>query len=160
MSEVVNKVVSILSNVGEAVLVVPLDALLPADSPRCDGENEDHVQTLAESGAVLPPIIVHRSSMRIIDGMHRLKAARLRGCSEIEVRFFDGNEADAFVIAVRSNTTHGLPLSPADREASAVRILAMHPEWSDRSIASAAGMSTRRISAIRARTTEIGRAHV
>jgi hypothetical protein len=106
------------------VVLVPLDQLLPADSPRCAGEDPEHVRRLAGADATLPPIIVHRSTMRVIDGMHRLRAARARGRAEIEVWFFEGSEADAFVLAVRSNTTHGLPLSSADREASALRIRA------------------------------------
>nr|WP_042187341.1 ParB/RepB/Spo0J family partition protein [Kibdelosporangium sp. MJ126-NF4]CEL18014.1 StrR protein [Kibdelosporangium sp. MJ126-NF4]CTQ90758.1 StrR protein [Kibdelosporangium sp. MJ126-NF4] len=140
----------------EGVSRIAVAALLPADSPRCAGESDEHVRALANSGAVLPPIIVHRSSMRVIDGMHRLKAAQARGHAQIDVRFFDGNEADAFVLAVRANTTHGLPLSSADREASAIRIFATHPEWSDRAIAAATGLSTRTVSAIRARTTGAG----
>jgi hypothetical protein len=35
----------------------------------------------------LPPILVHRATNRIIDGMHRLEAAKLRGDETISVRF-------------------------------------------------------------------------
>ncbi|MFD0433138.1 ParB N-terminal domain-containing protein, partial [Streptomyces chartreusis] len=89
----------------------------------------------------MPPIIVHRDSMRVIDGLHRLRAAQLRGHSTIAVTFYDGTEADAFVLAVESNVRHGLPLSLPDRKRAAVRIIATHPQWSDRKIASVTGIS-------------------
>lgn len=37
--------------------------------------------------------------------------------------------------------SHGLPLNLADRKAAAVRILQAHPGWSDRAIATVAGLS-------------------
>jgi hypothetical protein len=98
--------------------MVPVGIPLPADSPRLGGENRDHIRLLADATAPLPPILVHRSTMRVIDGMHRLRAAMLRGATEIAVEFFDGTEAEAFARAVRENVAHGLPLSRSDREAA------------------------------------------
>ncbi|WP_368858328.1 ParB/RepB/Spo0J family partition protein [Nocardia alni] len=69
---------------------------------------------MATLDETLPPIIVHRESWHVIDGVHRVRAAQLRGDSTILARLFDGGEADAFVLAVTSNTRHGLPLSSAD----------------------------------------------
>lgn len=135
------------------VTTVPTDRLLPADSPRVVGENYEHARLLAESELPLPPIIVHRSSMRVIDGMHRLRAAHLRGRREIDVLFFDGDLRDAFVLAVRTNITHGLPLSLADRTAAAERILASHPQWSDRRVASVTGLAPSTVAGVRRRST-------
>lgn len=123
--------------------------LLPADSPRVAGESVDHARLLADVEVSLPPIVVHRSSMRVIDGMHRLQAARMRGDDVISVLFFDGQEADAFVLAVELNQAHGLPLSRADRRAAAQRIMESHPEWSDRRIAAATGLSAATVGRIR-----------
>jgi hypothetical protein len=136
------------------VVTIAISALLPADSPRLAGEDDKHAHALAESEATLPPILVHRSTMRVIDGMHRLHAARLRGQEKIEVQFYDGAEEDAFVLAVRANITHGLPLSLSDRSAAAARIARSHPEWSDRMIAATAGLSPKTVGAIRQRLTE------
>lgn len=133
--------------------VVPLDALLPADSPRVAGEDLHHVHMLAKLDVRLPPIIVHRSTMRVVDGMHRLRAARLRGEDRIAVRFFEGSEADAFVYGVRLNTLQGLPLSPADRTAAAERIIGTHPQWSDRLIASATGLAASTVASLRRRSS-------
>jgi ParB-like chromosome segregation protein Spo0J len=125
--------------------------LLPADSPRQAGEDIEHMRMLAAVEERLPPIIVHRSTMRVIDGSHRLGAALLRGDEKIEVRFFDGTEQEAFVLAVQTNIAHGLPLSLADRTRAAERIIASHPDWSDRAIASVTSLGARTIGSVRQR---------
>lgn len=133
----------------ELVNRVAIGALGTSESPRLDGVNDEHVLTLVESGADLPPILVHRATMRVIDGLHRIRAAQLRGDDTIEVRYFDGSEDDAFVLGIRENTAHGLPLSLADRRAAAGRILLLYPNWSDRAIAAAAGLSPKTVGALR-----------
>ncbi|MFE2997380.1 hypothetical protein ACFXG4_20490 [Nocardia sp. NPDC059246] len=84
-----------------------------------------------------------------MDGRHRVRALIYRGCDEVEAAFFEGSEVDAFVLAVRANVEHGLPLSSADRRAAATRILDSHPAWSDRTIAATAGLSARTIRGLR-----------
>jgi DNA-binding CsgD family transcriptional regulator len=133
--------------------VVPISSLQAADSPRLGGESEEHARTLAVTDSALPPILVHRKTMRVIDGMHRLRAAVLSGHDRIEVRFFDGSDEDAFVAAVRANVRHGLPLALADREAAAARIVGSHPAWSDRAIAEVTGIAANTVAAIRSRLT-------
>jgi hypothetical protein len=64
---------------------VPILRLAPADSPRLLGEDAEHVRMLADAGTDLPPILVHRRTPRVIDGMHRLRAAHLRGDTHIAV---------------------------------------------------------------------------
>jgi ParB-like chromosome segregation protein Spo0J len=136
----------------QPVTEVPIASLLIADSPRLSGENREHVQALAATDADLPPIIVHHPSMRVIDGIHRVSVARLQGQEKIAVKFFYGDEADAFVLAVKSNIAHGLPLSLADRKAAAQRIVKSHPQWSDRMIAAVSGLAAKTIAEIRVRT--------
>ncbi|GLZ12876.1 hypothetical protein Acsp04_31110 [Actinomadura sp. NBRC 104425] len=128
---------------------VDLDALAMDDSPRCSGVVAEHVAALAETPHPLPPIIVHRATMRVVDGRHRLLAARMRGRSTIDVRFYEGDEADAFVLAVKSNIAHGLPLTAADRKRAAARVIASHPQWSDRLIASVTGLAPATVADIR-----------
>jgi hypothetical protein len=139
---------------------IELAALSMGDSPRFAGEDPDHVVALAESQNSLPPIIVHRGTMRIIDGHHRLKAAQARGQEKIEVRFFDGAEADAFVLSVESNVAHGLPLTMAERKRAASRIISSHPHWSDRMIASVTGISAGTVADIRRHLPGAGRQQV
>jgi ParB-like chromosome segregation protein Spo0J len=135
----------------DSVVWVAIGSLSVADSPRMSGENSEHARVLAETQEQLPPIIVHRATMRVIDGVHRLRAAKLRDQDQISVRFFSGNEEDAFVLAVRSNIAHGLPLSLAEREAAARRIVTSHPQWSDRMIASMSGLAAKTVAVIRRR---------
>lgn len=132
---------------------VSVDSLFPADSPRLAGENIEHARTLASSDAVLPSIIVQRGTGRVIDGMHRLRAAKLRGQRRILVRFYDGDDDDSFIAAVETNIAHGLPLTQADRVAAAARIVAIRPRWSDRRIASVTGLSAATVGAVRRRST-------
>ncbi|GLW47205.1 hypothetical protein Stsp02_28670 [Streptomyces sp. NBRC 14336] len=129
---------------------IPVDSLAAADSPRLAGEIEEHARSLAESGAALPPIVVHRPTMRVVDGMHRLRAAELRGDRLIEARFVEGSVEDAFVLAVKLNAEHGMPLSRQDRTAAAVRIMRSHPAWSDRRIAAVTGLSPGAVGSLRA----------
>ncbi|MDH6222579.1 ParB/RepB/Spo0J family partition protein [Streptomyces pseudovenezuelae] len=131
------------------IVDVDIDSLVVEGSPRSTGEDQDHIQALVEVWAPLPPVLVHRQTMRVIDGVHRLRAAQLRGDDKIAVTYFDGTESDAFVLSVESNITHGLPLSMADRKRAASRIITTHPQWSDRMIASATGLSPGTVSEIR-----------
>ncbi|MEU1290137.1 helix-turn-helix domain-containing protein [Kitasatospora sp. NPDC005856] len=137
-----------------AVVAVSIGSLLPGESPRLSGADGDHVARLAELDAPLPPILVDRRSMRVIDGMHRLMAALLKGQETIDVEFFDGSTDDAFLWAVEANVTHGLPLSHADRRAAAARIVVSHPHMSDRAIARAAGLGAKAVAAIRRCSSE------
>lgn len=133
---------------------VSLASLVLVGSPRLAGEDVRHVRLLAEASAQLPPILVHRQTMQVIDGMHRVRAASLRGEKAIEAVFFDGDAGAAFVQAVRANIAHGLPLPLADRRAAAARILSSHGDWSDRAIAAVTGLSAVSVRAIRGRATD------
>ncbi|QIS18313.1 ParB/RepB/Spo0J family partition protein [Nocardia terpenica] len=136
------------------IVRLPISDVLPADSPlRTAGANSNHIHALSESEVALPPIVVHRATMQVVDGWHRLRAAQLRGETTIAAVFFDGSPAEAFVLAVKLNAAHGLPLSLADRKAAALRILLSYPDWSDRSIAAIAGISHTTAAAIRSRST-------
>lgn len=133
--------------------VLPIRSLLLDDSPRHGGENEEHIHVLAESEEQLPPIVVHGPSMRVIDGLHRIHAAVMRGKDSIEARLYHGTCDDAFVLAVRMNITHGLPLTRAERTAAAVRIIGSHPQWSNRMIATVAGLAVGTVGTLRQRSS-------
>ena len=136
------------------MVAVSLLSLHPADSPRLNGEDKAHIARLAETETPLPPILVDRRTMRVIDGMHRLMAASILGQETIDVIFFEGSEADVFLRAVEENVAHGLPLSQADRRAAAERIIASHPHMSDRGIGHSAGLAAKTVAAIRKRSSE------
>jgi hypothetical protein len=111
------------------------------------------VERLAEVDAPLPPLLVDRRTMRVIDGWHRMQAALLRGWTTVEVEYFEGNSADAFLRAVQANVKHGYPLSQADRRAAAARIIVSHPVMSDRAIAAVAGLGAKTVAVIRSGVT-------
>ncbi|AXE27456.1 hypothetical protein C0216_12075 [Streptomyces globosus] len=128
---------------------VSVTRLRPADSPRLAGIDAEHVRRLTETSDALPPILVHRATMRVIDGMHRLHAAVLRGRHDIEALYFDGSPDEAFRRAVQENIAHGLPLSLSDRKAAARRILTADPQISDRAVAACVGLSGKTVAALR-----------
>ncbi|WP_371649656.1 hypothetical protein [Streptomyces mirabilis] len=135
---------------------LPLDALGCTDSPRTAGVDEAHVQKLARITGPLPPIVVHKPTLRVVDGVHRVHAARLRREDRIGVCYFEGPVEDVFVEAVRLNSSRGLPLTQADRTAAVLRILGTHPQWSDRLIASASGVTAGTVAAVRRCSTVKG----
>ncbi|RSN69805.1 transcriptional regulator [Actinomadura sp. WAC 06369] len=128
---------------------IPIDRVLPGESPRLGGEDEQHVFRLAAAEGPLPPILVDQKTMRVVDGAHRLRAALLNGRRTIDVQFFDGSREDAFLRAVEANIEQGLPLTRADRIAAALRILKSHPEMSDRAVAKSTGIGTRAVATLR-----------
>jgi hypothetical protein len=130
---------------------VPVNSLVPGFHLRSTGTDSAHVRLLADvAGSVkLPPILVQKRGARIIDGMHRVEVARLRGEWTINARVVDCTDDEALVLAVKSNTLHGLPLSRADRISSAKRILTTNPDWSDRKVAVITGLSAKSIASLR-----------
>jgi ParB/Sulfiredoxin domain len=133
------------------VFQVPLSSLRRGFYLRQSGTDAAHVQLLADaaSSEELPAILVQKNSLRIVDGMHRIEVAKLRGEKSINARFVDCSDEDAFMLAVRSNTLHGLPLSRADRIVGAKQILDWHADWSDRAVAAATGLSPKTIASLR-----------
>ena len=133
------------------VTSVPVRSLVTGFHLRQSGTDAAHVRLLADAaGSVrLPAILVQRDGSRVIDGLHRLEVAKLRGERTISARVVDCSDEEALILAVNSNTLHGLPLSRSDRIASARRILGSHPDWSDRAVAEITGVSAKAIASLR-----------
>ncbi|WP_051203525.1 ParB/RepB/Spo0J family partition protein [Streptomyces thermolilacinus] len=132
-----------------------MDTLLPADSPRTQGLDQEYVDALVALEAELPPIVVHHPSGRVVDGMHRLAAARARGDRSISAFLLDLPERSLFAVAVSLNIAHGKPLTHGDRLAAAARILRDNPALSDRYVASFTALSPRTVSRVRRSTAEV-----
>lgn len=118
-------------------------------SPRRGGIDPNHVELLKETGGNWPPLLVQRSSMRVIDGAHRLAAAKALGRQTVQVVLFDGDDDEARVEAIRANREHGLPLSAPDRKAAAADLLSRQPQWSDGRIAAICSLSPKTVAALR-----------
>jgi ParB-like chromosome segregation protein Spo0J len=122
---------------------------------RFDGEDVEHAQALSCRLDDCPPILVERSTATVIDGAHRVLAARLLGRSTIPVRYFVGTREEAFVEAVKANVAHGKPLTLAEREAAATKLLSMHPDWSNRMVAHICGISDKTVGRMRKSSAEV-----
>jgi ParB-like nuclease domain len=136
---------------------VPVSGLSSGVYLRQGGTNAAHVQLLLDV-ADLPPILVQEDGWRVIDGAHRLAAAKLRGDGVIAARFLDCTDSEALVLGMKANASHGLPLSKADRVSGAKRVVTDHPDWSDRAIADITGLSAKTIASLRTRPA--GGAHL
>ena len=132
---------------------VPIAELRPDLCLRVDGPSSDHVAALVEIDGPLPPIVVQRGSLRVVDGVHRLLAARVLGAERVEVTWVDGDEVEGLLLAVRLNSVQGMPLSRRDRTAAVEQLLRHRPQWSDRRIAAALGVAHRTVGAARRRST-------
>ena len=124
-------------------------------SPRIGGQDMDHAQALAFRFDDCPPILVERTTSTVIDGVHRVLAARMLGRVTIPVHYFDGTHDEAFVEAVRANVTHGKPLTLAERAAAARKLLEMHGDWSNRLLGDVCGLSDKTIGRLRKTTAEV-----
>jgi ParB-like chromosome segregation protein Spo0J len=110
------------------------------------------VALLAEVPESWPPIVVSRRDGSVIDGQHRVAAARQLGIERLCAVFFDGSPDDAYVEFVRCNVTHGLTLTLDERRAAARRILLTHSDLSDRGVASVCGLSPKTVARLRRET--------
>lgn len=150
------QVVAPLSAHGRAagpVVRLRVDALRYGRSVRIGGENPAHVRRLlGVPEEKLPPVVVHRDTMSVVDGLHRLHAARLRGASHITATLLDCDDVDAFVFALQANRDGAaLPCTRAELRAAAEHLLLHRPQWSDRRIAALTGVARRTIAGLRAR---------
>jgi ParB-like chromosome segregation protein Spo0J len=132
---------------------IPVELLVLAGSPRSSGEDPQHIRQLLEAAGSLPPIVVHRPTMRVVDGFHRVQVARQLDMPEIAAHLFDGDAESAFLLGITLNVAHGLPLTRADRNSAADQLLHDHPEWSNRMIGSVVGLSDKTIAARRTKLT-------
>lgn len=129
----------------------------PTLQPRIGGVDADHVRALEERPDSWPPLkVVWRGGRYLlVDGFHRLEAAKNLRLESVRVEVVEVSpEADLHELAFDLNSTHGRPLSLADRRAFAERILRGHPRLADREIARRSGLAPNTVGAIRGRLEE------
>jgi ParB-like chromosome segregation protein Spo0J len=142
----------------ESFTMVPVKDLRLGSSPRRE-LNFSQVSTLAELDGVWDPILVQRRSLTVVDGCHRVAAAKRLGHRTIRAQYFDGSDSEARVEAVRLNVQHGMPLTLAERNAAARELLALYPMWSDRQLGSICALSPRTIASLRSSADQNCAAH-
>ena len=144
--------------VGAEVVEIAIDELTVGASMRERGIDPAHVATLAEVPSSWPPILVHRSDRSIVDGQHRVLAAKQLGLRRVLGVWFDGTPEDGYLEFVRRNVAHGLALTLVERRRAARRILCSRPNFSDRGIGALCGLSPRTVARLREEAgTEAGR---
>jgi hypothetical protein len=135
-------------------IALPIARVRMGEAVRSGGLDESHLQLLVESDGGWPPIVVWSgegpaSGFVVVDGAHRLEAARRLGRSVIRAVPFFGTSEEVFVESVRRNIEHGLPLTLEDRRWAARRLLSWHWDWSDRRVGSVCGLSGRTVARLR-----------
>ncbi|MBB3606502.1 hypothetical protein FHT40_006193 [Mycolicibacterium sp. BK556] len=134
---------------GAAVVSVAVARLVVKSSIREGGVNQEHVRRLMRLGGRWSPILVHEGTGVVIDGVHRVAAARLLGLVRMEATLFSGGPDEALIESVRRNVHHGLPLTLRERKWAAGRVLCVHPHWSDRRIAGICALSPKTVGRLR-----------
>ena len=108
-----------------------------------------------ENGVTFPPITIwyctDKNKTYLVDGFHRVKAAKKAGIDELPYTEKSGTYREAKFFTLGVNATHGLPRSNADKR-KVVTTLLNDPEWSqlsDREISRQCGVSNRFVSNLR-----------
>ena len=109
---------------------------------RTDGLDFVTVQTYAddmESGAIFPAveIVSDSESSWLVDGQHRLAAAKQLGHETITANVTEGNYRDALLKSCATNAEHGKPRTNEDKRQKVLMLLEDEEwkNWSDREIA-------------------------
>lgn len=114
-------------------------------TPR-SGVDNTTVGIYANSFDQLPPIDVFWiegcDGWWVVDGWHRLAAARLLGLADIEASEHQGTFNDALEFSYDANLKHGKPLTTKERKSVAKLKLILHTERSNNWIAQDCGVST------------------
>lgn len=94
-----------------------------------DAVSYNHVTEIMramEGGNVMPPVVACRTTKKLVDGVHRWRAAQRKETELISVEWRDyTDDAERFRDAVSLNTSHGLNFSEKDR----LRVLEMGQEF-------------------------------
>jgi hypothetical protein len=133
---------------------VPIDELVIDPELQCRKRInkrvvEDYFQGM-KRGDKFPPLRAVRvgKQLLLVEGRHRLEAARRRGLKKVKVLVISGTREDAIWLAAAANKDHGLRRTNADKE-RAVKTALAHPRakgLSDREIAKHVGVSHQMVS--------------
>jgi ParB-like chromosome segregation protein Spo0J len=85
----------------------------------------------------------------VVDGHHRVEAARSLGRTRIGAELYEGSDAEAYIEAVSRNIAHGCALTLSERKIAARRILFANLGFSDRKVAGLCGLSSGTVGKIR-----------
>lgn len=132
------------------VVELPVNEIGPGPLVREQRIDLDHRNLLVPVLDDVPPILVRETAKgwSLVDGQHRLAAAKEAGRPTIRATVVALDDAEALEAAIEANTTHGKPLSLVERKAAA-RTLVESTKFSDRRIASICSIDERTVAAMR-----------
>jgi ParB-like chromosome segregation protein Spo0J len=83
---------------------------------KMDANTVEKYRKAIDAGIEMPPVEVAqvKGTLILVDGWHRLTAAKLAGKQRINANVIEASEAEAAWLAVQANLKHGLPLKSAD----------------------------------------------
>ena len=88
---------------------------------------------------IWPPILVHRASHKLLDGWHRVEAARRAGVYSVPVQWVDAKDEELFALAVKANLAHGVRLTREERYQAIFRL--QRESWTPERIVEVLGCS-------------------
>ncbi|MBB1074495.1 ParB N-terminal domain-containing protein [Rhodoferax sp. 4810] len=127
-----NDVVKTYPNDGD-VMVIPVSQVKFRGDlyPRME-HNQAKAQEYSENIENLPPIWVNQH-YELIDGNHRRIAHQLAKCETITVEIHHTtSDAHLLELAIKTNATHGLQMSQADKKKMAIKLYAAGERGADR----------------------------
>jgi ParB-like chromosome segregation protein Spo0J len=110
-------------------------------NPRLHGVDQEVVEFYAGifKDVIWPPILVDRATHKLLDGWHRVEAAKRAGVYTLPVQWVDAKEEDLFALAVKANLGHGIRLSREERYKAIARL--QREAWSPERITEVLGCS-------------------
>ena len=129
---------------------VAIDTL--RDGPDLRALDDAHIERLTEVLDDLPPVIVEATTGAVIDGKHRVEAARRRRRLHVDARLVQLAPGEALAAAAHLNSRHGLPLTMEEKKTAAHRLLQEDPSRSNGLVGRLVGLSPSTIGRIRSRS--------
>lgn len=104
-------------------------------NPRLSGVDTEVVEYYAGiyQSVLWPPILVDRATRKLLDGWHRVEAARRAGVYTLEVQWVEAKEEELFALAVKANLEHGVRLRKEERLKAIARL--QREGWTNERIA-------------------------
>lgn len=108
--------------------MVPVEHLMIEDGFNVRDLDQEHIQAMAQSyseGKMMPALVIRttKAGFKVIDGHHRLSAAKIAGVHRLECKEFAGTEAEQ--IAFMISSSQGRNLKPVERAHAYRRLIAL-----------------------------------
>lgn len=143
-------------NIGDKVNVQRVDEIYTSKTFQVRTKvNPEHVEALVLAETFSPIVVGSFSTtsgdarLLVVDGHHRLEAAKRLQHETIEVRVFTGTVSEAVDYAYQSNLRNGLSLTLPEKKSYALKLLSDEPGLSDREIGRRASLDNKTVGSLR-----------